>query len=165
MHGTILTQKLLTVMLAALMACPSWAVRDCCCTRGARQIETGSCCSTRQVETKQTVSPCCAARMKLAARSSNKTATQTTRTETHQHPSSCRPVSSCRCHSATTVATLTKPISTETGNGNGLNVAKPPLWTIEARKTASQMLPSVVADGSGFDGPTGRCVRFCRWLT
>ena len=161
MHGAILSQKLLTVLLAALLACPSWALRDCCCTRGARQVEAALCCSTRKVETKRNVSPCCAARLKSAS-----SKTIATSSKVDPRTLSCRPVSTCRCHQATTVATLTKPIPWESvGNADGVSVAKPSLWTVQARRAAARVLPSVAADGSGLDGPAGRCVRLCRWLT
>ncbi len=162
MHDTILTQKLLTVLLAALMACPSWALRDCCCTRGVRRAEAASCCSVpKKVETKQRVSSCCAARMKSAS-----CATTIVKSKANPQQSNCRPVSSCRCHQATTVATLTKPILIESfGKGDRMTVAKPPVWTVEARMAASRMLPSMDGAGAGLDGPAGRCVRLCRWLT
>ena len=161
MYGAILSQKLLTVLLAALLACPSWALRDCCCTRGVSRIEAASCCSTRKVETKQNVSPCCAARLKSAS-----CAMTAARSKVDPRELSCRPVSTCRCHQATTVATLTKPVLTESvGNVESVSVAKPPLWTVQARKAAARMLPGVAPDGSGLDGPAGRCVRLCRWLT
>lgn len=161
MYGAILSQKLLTVLLAALLACPSWALRDCCCTRGVSRVEAASCCSTRKVETKRNVSPCCAARLKSAS-----SKTIATSSKVDPRTLSCRPVSSCRCHQATTVATLTKPFLTESiGNEESVSVTKPPLWTVQARKAAARMLPGVTAVGSGRDGPAGRCVRLCRWLT
>lgn len=161
MYGAILSQKLLTVLLAALMACPSWALRDCCCTRGVPRVKAASCCSMRKVETKRNVSPCCATRLKSAS-----SKTITTPSKVDPRTLSCRPVSTCRCHQATTVATLTKPVLAESvGNVESVSVAKAPLWTVQARKAAARMLPGVTADGSGLDGPAGRCVRLCRWLS
>ena len=155
MYGAILSQKLLTVLLAALMACPSWALRDCCCTRGVPRVEATSCCSTRKVETKRNVSPCCAARLKSAS-----SKTIATSSKVDPRTLSCRPVSTCRCHQATTVATLTKPVLTESvGNVESVSVARPPVWTVQAQKAAARMSPTMAADGSGFDGPAGRCVR------
>ena len=161
MYGAILSQKLLTVLLAALLACPSWALRDCCCTRAVSRVEAASCCSTRKVETKRNVSPCCAARLKSASSKSIATSSKV-----DPRTLSCRPVSTCRCHQATTVATLTKPVLKESiGNVKRVSVARPPLWTVQARNAAARILPGATADMSGFDGPAGRCVRLCRWLT
>ena len=154
MFNSVLTQKLLTVLLAAVMACPSWALRDCCCTRGARRAETSTCCQQRKGESTRKVSPCCAARLKAVACAATPS------------PPSCRPVSRCRCNQVTIVATLTKPVPTVSSCfEDGVVAAKAPVWTVEASRAASVKAHWLICEGSGLDGPAARCVRLCRWLT
>lgn len=160
MSGSILTQKLLTLLIATVMACPSWALRDCCCTRNAtRQTKTVACCSERFEVATRKVSPCCATRLnKLAA-------AKVDSAKTEIQPN-CRPLSSCRCQRTAVVATLTKPVPAVSAD-RGVNAAStmPRDWTVQAFFAMSVSTRRGLTDPVSLAGPMGRCVRLCRWLT
>ncbi len=160
MSGAILTQKLLTLLIAAVMVCPSWALRDCCCTRSAaRQTEIATCCSKRTEVATRKVSPCCVARMKTLAAATVESA------KTEDQPN-CRPLSSCRCQRNVVVATLTKPILVvPVDRGANAVSMMPRVWTVQACRARSVSTHQGLDDPLSLAGPMGRCVRLCRWLT
>lgn len=160
MSGSILTQKLLTLLIATVMACPSWALRDCCCTRNAtRQTKTVACCSERFEVATRKVSPCCVARMQTLAAAKVESA------KTEDQPN-CRPLSSCRCQRSVVVAMLTKPIPTVPADrGANADSTMPRVWSVQARRAMSESTHRGLETPVSLAGPMGRCVRLCRWLT
>ena len=150
MQGMVLSSKLLTALLAALMVWPSWATRDCCCTRRAVQTEASSCCKRSVAEPIKKLSSCCAARAKATAK----------------QQSHCQLTSSCRCRVVLASATLPKTVQApRTFDVRG------PAWTESHHRTADLWTLSAVSlrpvldVRPGLDGPGELCMRLCRWLT
>lgn len=149
MQGTLLSGKLLTALLAALMVWPSWAMRDCCCTRRAAQAEMPSCCQRPAAEPVKKLSPCCAARAKA----------------TPQQQASCQRTSTCRCRVAVIAVALPKSVQTPRAvHFAGPAWAESPDHAAESRTLSSTAARSYLSASSGSDGPTEICIRLCRWL-
>lgn len=62
MSAAWLLSAAMRLMLAACLAVPAWATRDCCCTRQTAEGSGKSCCKSTESESKP-LPPCCVKRL------------------------------------------------------------------------------------------------------
>jgi hypothetical protein len=155
MNPAVVSTRLLLILLASAMACPSWLWGDCCCTRRAAAGNARSCCSV-SAGSKQASAPkkrsCCAARLGDGAKS--------------QAPSTlAEPASQCRCRTQTVaVPTAKSPWSLDRVSFQRCD------WiAVRNHEVVSNDFASRISRGD--DHKLGspldahdRCIVLCRWL-
>ena len=154
MQSGVLANRLIGLLLAVTMLCPSWLWGNCCCSRRAIARNLAGCCQSKPdsvAETKPQKS-CCAKRALVVKSAAS------------ERPD-CHPVSPCRCRTSVEAVAVTTSVRSAELTSQIIPMAIP------GRIAASlgNVLPSNPAslppnDRGDPPSPLERCARLCRWL-
>ena len=100
MSPALVSTRLLLILLASTMACPSWLWGDCCCTRRAAAGKSRSCCQSFAKATQKTAPKkrsCCAVIVSADVQSSSVSTL-------------CEPAAPCRCRTQSVAIAFSKPL-------------------------------------------------------
>lgn len=151
MSAAWLLSAAMRLALAACLAVPAWASRDCCCSRQTALAAGKSCCGAAAPESKP-LPPCCAKR--LAGRQK----TSGPQVASH-HRCSCERHSAAATPSVPPRAPAAAP-STDAE----LLAAAPLLWlAMPAENDAATFRPGVASEPDAAPWGAALCLTCCRW--
>ena len=154
MQSGVLANRLIGLLLAVTMLCPSWLCGNCCCSRRVIARNLAACCQSKvdsAAETKPQKA-CCAKRALVVKSAAS------------ERPD-CHPVSPCRCRTSVEAVAVTGSVRSSELTSQIVPMAIPG-WIAAM---LGNDLPSNVAslprnDPGDPPSPLERCAQLCRWL-
>lgn len=152
MSAVWLLSAAMRLVLAACLAVPAWATRDCCCTQRAAAGAGQSCCQSADAQSKP-LPPCCAKRQAELRKASGP-----------------QVVSHHRCCCAKHLVAATPSVSTRAGVAGApatdaeLLATAPVLWLELTRDSdAGRFRAGVPRESAAPPWGAALCVTCCRW--
>lgn len=151
MSAEWLLSAAMRLVLAACLAVPAWATRDCCCTRLKAEHAGQSCCQSGNTAAKP-LPPCCAKRLAEQRKASGPLLASHHRCQCAKYAAPAAP------------SVLTRAASAAPSSDAELLATAPVSWlAIPAENDAAIFRPGVPAEPDAAPWGAALCVTCCRW--
>lgn len=151
MSAAWLLSAAMRLVLAACLAVPAWATRDCCCTRQTAEGSGTSCCKTTESESKP-LPPCCAKRLAEQRKASGPQVASHHRCQCSKHVAAAAP------------SVLTRTASAAPSTDAELLATAPVIWLeFSAERDAGSFRPEVPIEPDAAPWGAALCMTCCRW--
>ena len=154
MQSGLLAHRLIGLLLAVTMLCPSWLCGNCCCSRRAIAKNLAACCQSKADSAAETTpkKSCCAKRALVVKSAAS------------ERPD-CHPVSPCRCRTSVDAVFVTGSVRSTELTSQLVHMAVPGRIAVSLGSDLPSNPTSLHRNDPGDPpSPLERCAQLCRWL-